>query len=445
MYNIIKDFNETNSTNDKIAKLKKYKDNALFTRILELTYDKARFTYGLTMKNVVTSRAIKQPPFIRLEEALSELEKFTSRTLTGNAAIEHLGKLCDSLSEEDSTVLQLIIGRDLKIGVGRTNINKVHKGLIVKPVYKRCGIFNLKTAKKIVFPALCQLKADGTYRETLVKDGVCYFMSRSGESYFYPTIEAEFRLNNAKDGYYFGELTVEGITNRSIGNGMIGSDECPHDDLIYSVWEYCTEEEYTKAKNKEKGNLPEVKYIDTFGELSIAIEMGAYEKIRMIETVEVNSAIEAMQQCVKWMQAGLEGAVLKNKKMVMKDGTSAEQLKMKLEITVEVRCKEFKLGSTGKNKGLLTSIIFENDEGTVKGSCGGLDEKMLKRVRENPDQFYDEVFQLTCNDITKSKSKDHYALSHPRFDEWRNDKSSTDTLERMQELKESAMLLENIQ
>ena len=444
MYSIIQDFNLTNGTNDKIAKLKKYKDNELFTRILEMAYDKVRFTYGVTMKNVVTSRAIKNPPYMPLETALDHLNHLVDRTLTGNAAISHLGKLCDSVSAEDSIILQLIIGRDLKIGIGRTNINKVHKGLIVKPVYKRCGIFNLKTASKIVFPAFCQLKADGTYRETLVKDGVCYFMSRSGESYEYPTISAEYSANHAKDGYYFGELTVEGITNRSIGNGMINSDDCPHDKLIYSVWEYCTEDEYIKAKNKEKGNLPDVKYIDTFNELSIAIEMGSYEKIRMIETIEVYSATDAMKQCVLWMQDGLEGAVLKNKNMVMKDGTSTDQLKMKLEIAVEVRCKSFKEGETGKNKGLLTSIVFENDEGTVKGSCGGLDEKMLKLIRENPEQFYDKVFSLVCNDITKGAKNVHYALSHPRFDEWRNDKNTTDTLERMQEQKKSAMLLENI-
>ena len=42
------------------------------------------------------------------------------------------------------------------------------------------------------------------------------------------------------------------------------------------------------------------------------------------------------------------------------------------------------------------------------------------------------------NDITQARTNDFYALSHPRFIELRDDKNSTDTLERVLELKEMA-------
>ena len=45
------------------------------------------------------------------------------------------------------------------------------------------------------------------------------------------------------------------------------------------------------------------------------------------------------------------------------------------------------------------------------------------------------------NDLTKSRDNDYYALSHPRFICFRDDKNCTDTLERVQEMKEMAMSL----
>ena len=443
IYEILKDFNETNSTNDKIAKLKKYKSNALFTRILEVTYDKSRFTFGLTMKNV--RQSIKVNPFMELADAVEELEIFTSRKLTGNAAINQLGYMLDQLSEEDSKVMELIIGRDLKINVGRTNINKVHKGLIVKPVYKRCGIFTKKTESKIKYPAFCQLKADGTYREMLLLNGKVEFMSRSGEVYEYPTIENDAVDSTLKDGYYFGEITVKGAENRSIGNGLINSDNCPHDDLIFSVWEYANTEEYKKAKLKEKDYLPETPYFESFYELEQSLIMGNFKHIELIESPQVGSAKEAMVWCSEWMKMGLEGAVLKNKHMLLKDGTSTDQLKMKLEIDVEVRMIGHREGKKGtKREGKLGSIQFSNDEGTVKGYASGFNDSMLDEISENLELYMDKIFTVRCNDITKGRNNNHYALSHPRYIEWRNDKNETDTLARMFEQKESAMLLENI-
>jgi hypothetical protein len=43
------------------------------------------------------------------------------------------------------------------------------------------------------------------------------------------------------------------------------------------------------------------------------------------------------------------------------------------------------------------------------------------------------------NDLTKAEGNDYYALSHPRFIEIRSDKDETDTLEKVQMLREMAM------
>jgi len=54
---IIKEINLDNGTNYKIDILKKYSDNDLFRDVLAMTYDKAKYTYGITMKNINISSA----------------------------------------------------------------------------------------------------------------------------------------------------------------------------------------------------------------------------------------------------------------------------------------------------------------------------------------------------------------------------------------------------
>jgi hypothetical protein len=90
--------------------------------------------------------------------------------VTGNKAIELLTNILSQMKKEDALVIEKVLGRDLKINVGRTNINKVFKDLITKPVYQRCDIFtedryddikqkNIKgTSNKIKYPAKIDLK-----------------------------------------------------------------------------------------------------------------------------------------------------------------------------------------------------------------------------------------------------------------------------------------------
>ena len=49
--------------------------------------------------------------------------------------------------------------------------------------------------------------------------------------------------------------------------------------------------------------------------------------------------------------------------------------------------------------------------------------------------------EVQFNDLTKAEGNDYYALSHPRFIEWRNDKNETDTLEKAFQLRQMAMEL----
>jgi ATP-dependent DNA ligase len=377
-----------------------------------------------------------------IEYCLDVMEKeLVTRNTTGNAAIDLMHNLLVNSSNDNTDILLKILKRDLRIGVNRSTLKKVFKGLISAPVYMRCDVYSKKTSKKInPENAVIQLKADGTYREFLVENGVVSSVSRSGEVYEYP-IHFDI-LKNAPDGHYFGELTVvrNGITlPRQEGNGLISSDEVPHEDIVYDVWDYVTLEEYTnavnKVKNKEQYSLRLSKLIKIMDSLKS-------DKVKLIETYEISSIKEALEYVSKWMSSGKEGGILKDLSAVFKDGTNQQQLKIKLVIDADVRITGFKEGTPGTvREKTFGAILFETDDGKVKGQCSGFTDDQLEDFNSRRNELMGSIMSVTFNDLMKSRDNDYYSLSHPRFSELRNDKNETDDLNRILKLREMAMEL----
>jgi hypothetical protein len=439
IHTILAELNESNSSNHKLEVLKKYSDNELLKQILKMTYDKVAYTYGVTLEQIAKFEPKEVELPFDLEFALASLShNLAGREVTGHAALQLASNLIGGLNEQDADVLKKVINRDLRINVGKTQINKVFKGLITKPSYMRCDVYSKKTAKNIQFPAIVQLKADGTYREFTVHSGHVSSRSRSGEEYDYPIIFEQ--MKEYPDGVYVGELTVEGIHERSKGNGLINSDNPPYEDIILELWDYITLDEYEQAALKDRKNPCEIMYSTRFAQLDMIVQES--RNVRLIPTHYVDTLQEALQYCSNWMSEGFEGAILKDVSGVFKDGTSKHQLKLKLEISAEMRCTGFQEGSVGtKREGKIGSLIFENDEGTIKGKCSGFSDAELDEFTENFEKYKGKVLEVQFNDLSKADNNDFYALSHPRFIEWRNDKDETDTLEKVFKLREMAMEL----
>ncbi len=430
---ILKELNLENGSNYKKDILNKYKNNELLFRVFQMSLDKVRFTFGITLKNIKVNSNRK---VIDLSTALKELDKLCTRELTGNKAILFLEDLLSKLSTGDKTVLERVINRDLKVNIGKRLFNTVASKdyKVVRPPYMRCGIYTEKTAKKINFPAIVQIKADGQFCAITVDQGNVTFNSRSGEEREFPHLETKF--NNFKDGVYIGELLVHGLTNRSEGNGFINSDESK-EKVYIQLWDFVTLDEYSRGKDKKNKTV----YSDRFAQLSDNVTEDT--NVLVIETHTVKNISEALQWTSKWMNEGLEGAILKDSKNIFVDHTSPTQLKLKLEIDAEVRVTGFLEGTPGtKREKTFGSITFENDEGTIKGRTSGFSDAQLEDFNSRREELIGKVFTVQFNDITKARNSDTWAFSHPRFIGFRDDKNTTDTLERVQESKEMAMMLE---
>lgn len=452
IYDIIQELNKENGANYKMGVLRKYADNETLKRVLKMAYDKVAFTYGISLKNIPSETPLKSGHGATLEWALDTLVNFfVSRKATGNDAIELLTDVLSKLNQADERVIRGVINRDLRINMGRSNINKVFRDLIVKPVYMRCGLFNADTRKKInPTGAYVQLKADGTYREFTVENGEVLSNSRTGEVYEYPTLNKI--LKTFSDGHYIGELTVEMdgvVLDRATGNGLINSDNPPHDNIVLDLWDYVTLEEYTAAANKIKGKTP---YYARLEQLSLTIASAVLEEVmpaedapvRIIETHVVNTVGEALTHCARWMEMGLEGAIYKDRNAIFRDGTSPQQLKLKLEIDADVRIIGFKPGTIGtKREGKIGSLEYATDDGQVRGYASGFTDAELDDMDGRRDEIMGQIMTLTCSDITRGRNNEYHALSHPRFVELRTDKNETDTLERILEAKKMAMCVDD--
>lgn len=479
---IIDELNENNSSNYKLDVLKKYQDNTLLKRVLKMTYDKVSYDYGIGRKTLdkVNSMTMvwdynKQ---LTLEECLDILENdFATRKVTGNNAIDSLYSMFIQSNMDNIDIVSKVILRDLRINLGTKQIKKVFKDLIDKPAYMRCDVLTKKTAKNISYPAILEKKSDGTYREFAVSDGEVNTRSRSGESYDYPVLNQY--LSKLPDNIYPGELTVRASENtmktiyekldvakrkgedteelesiiekyndsvkneyeyilpRSIGNGLINSDEPPHNDIVLELWDCISFEEYTNAKRKIKNKM---NYKERWNNLVNALQLISYKDIRLIENVEVNSHEDVMLQNKIWMEIGYEGSILKDWSGVFEDTTSKKQLKIKLKISVEMRILGFQDGTPGtKREGKVGSVIFGNDEGTIKGRCSGFTDDDLEEFTKNKEYYLNKIAEVEFNDLSRASGNSYYALSHPRFIEVRYDKTETDTLEKAFELREMAM------
>ena len=428
----LSELNESNSSNYKISTLKKYQNSEIVKQLLKLTYDKNNFNFGMSRTRLlgILNESNFPEGIDKIDDYLDLLQE-NSGKLSGNSAKEFYSLLLQKLTEDSRVILLNILGRDLKCGINIKNINKVFKNLIPKPNYMRCAVFSEKLVKKIHFPAILQLKMDGTYREFNVSNGTVSAKTRAGEEY---QNEVLFDiLKSFPDGYYMGELTIDG-ESRFTGNGLINSLNPPLDKIIFTCWDFLTFDEYTgKVKTS---------YIDRFNRLQNLIENKDFKQVKLVENHIVNNVSEALKQVSLWMSEGLEGGVLKDFNNTFKNGTSNTQLKIKLKVDAEMRITGFTEGTPGtKREGKIGAIQFANDEGTIKGQCSGFSDAELEEFSKNKDSLIGKIISVEFNDITKAENNEYYALSHPRFIEIRNDKNETDDLKKVIQLRDMAKML----
>lgn len=456
-------------TNAKMEILKKYKDNELLKTVLYLGMSKRVKFY------------IKQIPEFQyvgddkgLDWAIGELSRLSSREFTGGAAINHLQHILGGVNPSDQYVVIKIIEKDFKIGLGRTNVNKVIESLVEKTPYMGAKSYDKKLVEAILKKgkALSQIKMDGRYANAIVRDGEVEFESRAGEpnglkdALFLKELSAigdEIVLN--------GELTVIGVPVRRTANGIVsslvdiqlkeeergpvetqkkiaeflkkhksdfGKDDLTFqealDSVVYTCWDVITVEEYYEKKSKRP-------YNERFEELKSILKDKAPTRIELVETREVSTVAEAMEHFIEALDRDLEGTILKDSKGEWKDGKPNWQVKMKLDMNIDLKIIGFEMGTKGsKNENWISTLNLESSCGLLKTNPSNMDEKMMQYVTDNQDKLMGAIVEVNCKGLSQNKFGD-WSLMHPSVVEIREDKTEYDSLESAKIIEESAKSL----
>lgn len=421
---ILKELRADNSRNYKLGVLEKLKNDEDFKLLCQLALDKVRYKFQIT--NHVLDYSKSGPLEYSIHELKELLEPVMKRELTGNAAINHIQNTLSELTKDSQELLTLILDRDLKCGVNAKSLEKYFKGLIFELPYMGCS--GIEALKNIKFPAILQLKADGTYRTAIVRDGEVEFYSRSGEQYYHPSVAEELKV--LPDGVYIGEMIVNSDSlgldgskaseTRYASNGALNSLN-PPEDVTYFLWDTLSLEDFTAVKTS-------IPYKERFEYLQ-SILMNT-ERLKPIESCVVNSYEEASQRAKEFLQQGFEGAVLKDFNVLFENKYSKFQIKMKYEFDVDVKCVGFTEGK-GRFADTFGAIEFESSDGLLKGQCSGIPDALRTEISKNRDSYIGKVFAVKANDVTLAKDSKIYGLMHPQFKGFRNDKTEADDIERI--------------
>jgi len=446
-------------TNEKMNILRKYVDNNTLKRVLYLACSKRVKFYIKQIPDYTADIESPEP----LEWALDGLDALITRQFTGHKGINWLKVLLSSISVDDAYVLERIIEKDLKIGMGTRNINKVFPDLIEKTGYMGCKPYSKNLVLKLLAKGSCysQEKMDGRFINIVLQGEEVTNESRQGEPTILdnPKFMTELSdLAQLKDCVINGELIMEGV-ERYESNGIIsslisiaekqikGEDVTKHInnlekrhmpyrealDLIRVVaWDILTiDEYYTRTCNRP--------YEERLNELNQTFS--GFETLKVVETREVSTMEEVMKHFNDIQARNGEGTVIKSKDGVWKDTKPSYQIKIKKEINLDLRITGFNYGKSGtKNEHFISSLNVESEDGLLKTSPAGLSVEEMEYVTDNQDKLLNTILEIKCSGISQDRDG-NYSVMHPVYKMPRTDKTIANTLSECIEIDKASSLI----
>lgn len=453
---ILDEIANESSTNEKLVILTKYKENKLLKDVLYMAKSSRVKFYLKQIPEYTRNENLN----IELDVVLKGLSMLTERTVTGHDAIAYLKNYLCGLIPDDANVLERIIGKDLKIGMGTTQMNKVFPGLIEKTGYMGCKPYSKELVLKLLAKGVCysQEKMDGRFINSVIHNGGVTNESRQGEptNLDHPLFASELSL--LKDCVINGELVMEGIP-RYESNGIIaslisiankqvdGKDDTksikkfetkhmPYHQALNLIrvvaWDILTHDEYYSRKcNRE--------YDERLEELKQTLV--GFETLSVVETREVSTLKEVMEHFEEVVERDGEGTVVKSKDGVWKDTKPAYQIKIKKEINLDLRITGFNYGKKGtKNEFRISSVDVVSEDGLLKTAPAGLSEEEMEYVTSHQQELLHTILEIKCSGISWN-SKSEYSVLHPVYKLPRTDKKFANSLKECIEIDQASALV----
>ena len=464
----------TNKKSEKIALLSANKDLPYLKNVIYLAHS-PRVKFYIKAIPAYPSSGIRSGLVSNYDFSLKRLKDIQDRVVTGSEAIKSFKELLETVSPEHAKVLELIIGKNLKIGMD-SSINEVYPGLIEESPYQGASSYSkskflklFENAKKDdAYPyVISQIKADGTYRNAILSDGDIILESRQGElSYFPEGIPLYYDLREIMGIYnqcvVTGELVLSCEPDRPKANGIITSIMKYYQDLesrpdkensgilkkfeekhgnmgVYlqalemHVWDLIPADNFVNGSC----NTP---YETRFDQISYAISALGLTHVKVVETKHVQTPEQALEHYSSAQARGLEGTIVKSASAGWKSGKPTYQVKLKLEMELDLKIVGFKYGTPGtKNEDWISVLELESSCGKLSTAPGGMKEDLMKYVTANMDKLKGTIVSIKCNGITNTAKG--YSTMHPSIVELRTDKKTANSLEECLAIEKSVKTL----
>lgn len=436
-----------------------FKESPLLRRVVLAALDPF-VTYGIARLPEYEAASDDLPKLSMDDEsAWSLLDDLAKRKLSGSAAQLSVREALASMSAESRELFKRILLRDLRAGFGENTVNKVEKGAIKTFPYMRCSLPDKSNMANWDWSEgiIVQLKADGMFVN--VTRGVgneVWMTTRSGTPIPLDTPQLRALADAIVEALpentqSHGEMTVfkgSELLSRKEGNGLLNSvlsGEGKFDDdnrVIVDLWDQIPLAEVVpKAKYK-------VPYVERFR--GLVQQLDAYAKslmakgiaslIRIIPTKVVHSKAEALALYKTYLLQRMEGVICKKLTAIWIDGTSKDQVKLKLDFDVELEVYGFEPGTPGtKTESTFGSLKCKSSDGLLLVDVSGFTDAMRVQIHLDREGWTGAVITVRANDVIDSEDKEAKSLFLPRFIERRLDKNEADTLEKIEETKKAAV------
>lgn len=372
------------------------------------------------------------------------LDALASRELSGNAAAEAIAAVLGNIaSAAIRDALCRLLRKDLRVGIDAKTVNKARPGLIPVFPYMRCSLPSHVDLGSMGWSdgVVSQEKADGMFANVdHTAAGEVRISSRQGTEFplgQFGNLIASVQQIVVRDTQTHGELLVrrDGVVlAREISNGILnsiakGGTLGEREDIAFLAWDQVP---LSAVKPKGKYTTP---YHVRLGSLISQIGPGEADAISpsifLIPTRIVYSLEDAYAHYRELLSKGKEGTILKKREAIWRDGTSKEQVKLKLEVDVDLKIVGFVPGE-GKNAATFGSILCRTEDDQLEVAVSGMSDAKRQEIHHDREQMLERILTVRANAIMPpSDSNPLHSLFLPRFVEVRNDKTKADDLARV--------------
>ncbi len=389
----------------KIEILKKNQGNVQLKEIFGFTYN-WQLNYGVSAPGKKTLTVDPAPAgWKAFTSILAELYR---RNLTGDGARRSLRNVLCRLTEREQKWALRILNRDLQIRVSVGTVEKIWPGLIPKFDIQLAETYEEGTALK--FPLIVEPKLDGMRVLIFFKGGKATAYSRGAKeipSLQFICDDLAKKIGNT-DFALDCEAYVDSGWNETASLVRTHPDNMTAqqlEDLKKKVVLYVFDNCYYEASGGIYNNHPYSHRREIVSDLVVEVN---HPNVKWIVGEEVNSIEQIQEAYDAFLGMGFEGIMIKDPGAPYKAERSANWLKYKPELDMDVEIVSLHEGQSPNTIGKLGQVKVRTKEGTEFYVGSGF-------TFEQRDEFWNSRDQMVGKILEIKTQKDAVNVAKARF------------------------------